>query len=230
MLEYQKASMRFISDSVLTRFKFDIEYYGDSSTLDDSLSFAIRRNIEEMELGAKPKFEIKCAYYCLPEAVLNARWSLLVLKLDSLKLNGFRSVTLPCLKSLSLTAVKLDNHILTSLLSGCPSLEKFLLKEVETRFSELCHTVEAINLESFVYSGSCKNIDLSACKGIRNISRLDNWLHDQSLEDIIFGLPLLESLTLSWCYALKRIKICCQHLKSVRLEKTYEQEAVEFSN
>ncbi|GMN31406.1 hypothetical protein TIFTF001_049680, partial [Ficus carica] len=242
-LKHREAGMRYISDSVITRFKFDVEFCGGSSALDNCLSFAIWRNIEEFDLRAKPKFKDKlyCGYCCLPEAVLNAR-PLVVLKLDSLKLNGSCSVTLPSLKSLSLTAVKLDDHMLKSLLLGCPSVEKFNLKEcigllnpiissLSIKFMEIatdCKTVrvEATNVESLVYSGFCADVNLSACKAIKSLSLLTNRLNDQSLEDIIFELPLLETLNLSRCYELRYIKICGHHLKSVSLEKAYNEAAV----
>ncbi|EXB55878.1 F-box/LRR-repeat protein 13 [Morus notabilis] len=89
-LKHREASMRYISDSFITRFKLDIEYYGGRSALDNWLSFVIRSNVEEFDLRAKPKFEwsyISDSFYCLPEAVLSAG-SLNVLKLEGLKLNG----------------------------------------------------------------------------------------------------------------------------------------------
>ncbi|EXB55875.1 Putative F-box/LRR-repeat protein [Morus notabilis] len=248
-LKHREASMRYISDSFITRFKLDIEYYGGRSALDNWLSFVIRSNVEEFDLRAKPKFEwsyISDSFYCLPEAVLSAG-SLNVLKLEGLKLNGACSVSLPSLKTLSLTAAELNDHILCGLVMGCPSLDKILLKNcmglsnprisslslkfLEIRYSS-CQTlkVEAINAESFTYSGYCEDINISACRAIKSLSLLNNWLDDKSLEDIIFGLPLLESLTLRGCYKMKSIKICGQHLKNITLEKVFiRREEVELS-
>lgn len=230
-LKRRERTMRYLSNSVITRFKLDLhEHY--SLDLDKWLTFATRQNIKELDLRTE-------GYYCLPKRVLNVR-SLTVLKLNSLHLNGSGSISLPSLTSLSLVDVTLRDKLLRRLLLGCPSLEKFLFKECDGLSNPLIssstlkvldivqpHTysraikVEAINLHSFLqYDGFCKVIDLSACKEIRNLSLLGNSLDDQSLQDLISGLPLLESLTLEKCVELKRIRICGQFLKSIRLEQS----------
>ena len=231
--------MRYMSDSAVTRLRLDINFYGGSAAaaLNKLLAFAIQSNVEELDLGTKPFRWHLC--YSLPEAVLIAR-SLSVLKLHLLGLDGsFSTIRLPNLKYLELTAVMLRDEVLHNILSGSPSLERFLLSESTDlsnprisssslkflKFSGVrgCQTihVEAINLQSFVYGGDCRVINLSACPEVRNLSLLHNFLDKKSLEDLILGLPLLENLSLSYCYELKHIRICGQNLKSIRLEWTY---------
>ncbi|PON68683.1 F-box domain containing protein [Trema orientale] len=249
----RKAFNKFVDKCLKQRevgfvFGFAIPYrILTSAALDNWLSFAIRRNVEELDLRAKPKFK-KFVDYCLPETVLNAR-SLTVLKLESLTLDGSCSVNLPSLISLSLVDVKLHDEVLHNLLLGCPALNKFLLKKCAgllntiissstLKFSEIVEDfihyraikVEGANLQSLIYDGFCDNICLSACKAIRNLSLLFSGLDDQSLEDLIFGLPLLECLTISASpYCLKHFRICGQHLRSIRLEKSYDDGLVKVT-
>ncbi|PON54601.1 F-box domain containing protein [Trema orientale] len=181
---------------------------------------AIWRNVEELDICVESKYFRN--YYSVPETALNAK-SLTVLKLDYLILDGSRSISLPSLMSLSLTCVKLDDKALDNLLLGCPALEKFVLtrcyelidpkiasltlKFLEINDSKSFRTieVETLNLESFRYDGNCKDINLSACKAIKSLSLLDIMLDDESLEDLICGFPLLESLALYHCFDVKHI-------------------------
>ncbi|KAM6596081.1 hypothetical protein CsatA_006605 [Cannabis sativa] len=126
----------------------------------------------------------------------------------------------------------------------CPSLEKlqvqnyfFLrsdemalrLQSLSLKFLELKDTVydelqvEAINLESLVLCGaSVHNINLSACKKIRNLSFYDTSYHCKpSLSALISQIPLLENLTLVTKEKYKdHVKISGQ-LKSFNFMKCY---------
>ncbi|PON68679.1 LRR domain containing protein [Trema orientale] len=245
-LKHRWRSMRYIADSVITRIKLHTEYYRDSAVLDNWLNFVVRGNVEELDLCIRPEDFDNFVYYCLPESVLNAR-SLTVLKLDNLTFDGSCSVSLPSLISLTLTDLELHDEALHNLLLGCPALENFLLRECSgmhnprissstlkfvgilgEETSEMIE-IETRNLQSFIYDGNCENVNLSACKAIRNLSLLHCLLDKQKLEDIICGLPLLESFTISLYSKSKHFRICGQHLKSIRMEKIYNQEEVEVT-
>ncbi|XP_024020009.1 F-box/LRR-repeat protein 25 [Morus notabilis] len=210
-LKHREASMRYISDSFITRFKLDIEYYGGRSALDNWLSFVIRSNVEEFDLRAKPKFEwsyISDSFYCLPEAVLSAG-SLNVLKLEGLKLNGACSVSLPSLKSLSLKAAKLDDHILCGLVTGCPSLDEFFLKNckglsnprisslslkfLEIRYSS-CQTLKAL-----IFPENLRRICGSPWLNLKNlkVKTYCRLTKKNKLRDALYWLsPKLETLAI----------------------------------
>ncbi|PON66845.1 F-box domain containing protein, partial [Trema orientale] len=212
--------------------------FTNNPAIDNLSIFSIWRSIEELDLRMRPKnFE---NYYCLPEAVLNAR-SLTVLKLNYVTFDGSHSISLPSLTSLSLMYVKLnDEEALHNLLLGCPALEKLFLKncyglfnpkisssslkllEIENNYETL--EVETISLESFRFDGECEDIiNLSACKAIKSLTLFNSMLDDESLVDLVStGFPLLESLTLYHRFDTKHIKICGQHLKSISLEKYYD--------
>ncbi|PON68678.1 F-box domain containing protein [Trema orientale] len=233
-VKHRQICTRYITDSVITRFKLDIEHYGDNAPIDKWFTSAVLRNVEHLNLSIKAEDFV--GFYRLPEAVLNAR-SLTVLKLSGLRLGNPCLVSLPSLLSLSLMQVELFDEPLRNLMLGCPALEKFCLKDcfclpklqissstlkfLEIIDEDLFETIEvvAINLQSFIYDGDSNDINLSACKAIRSLS-LDSPLNSKSLEDLICGLPLLESLTsdLHFELTLKHIRICGQHLKSIRLD------------
>ncbi|PON36360.1 F-box domain containing protein [Trema orientale] len=236
-LKHRERSMRYIADSLITGLKLHIKYYVGKPALDNWSTSAIWRNVEELDICVESKYFRN--YYSVPEAALNAK-SLTVLKLDYLILDGSCSISLPSFMSLSLTCVKLEDKALDNLLLGCPALEKFVLTRcyelidpkiasLTLKFLEIDDSksfkpieVETINLESFRYDGNCKDINLSACKAIKSLSLSDIMLDDESLEDLICGFPLLESLALYHCFDVKHIRIYGQHLKSIRLDKYYE--------
>ncbi|KAL5568632.1 hypothetical protein UlMin_025207 [Ulmus minor] len=245
-LRIRKTSMRFISDSVVTSFKLDIRYYGGSVRFDKWLSFAVKSKIQELELKMKPKCT-NFAYCCLPGDVLKAS-SLVDVKLTCLKLEASFAISLPSLKSLSLASVELSDKVLHDVLLGCPSLEKLVLKEcfdfvnlqissssllfLEIISFEKCRRiqVEAINLQSFLYDAEFTRgigpigliVNLTTCRKIRNLSlSYAFWIEEKSLEDLILGLPLLESLALHKCYNLRRIKIISQGLLCFTFNKFY---------
>ncbi|KAM6576909.1 hypothetical protein CsatB_028746 [Cannabis sativa] len=122
-------------------------------------------------------------------------------------------------------------------LLGCPCLEKLRLHNYEflrgdgklplqslgLKFLELKRTdnqddlrIEAINLESLVISGdSADNVNLFACKKIRNLSFDDTGdIFELSLNALISNYPLLENLTLRFKYTNdEHLKISGQCLK-----------------
>ncbi|PON54597.1 F-box domain containing protein [Trema orientale] len=231
-LKYRERSARYIADSFITKLR--IEYYGDKPALDNWSTLTIWRNIKELDIFTEPQ-DFFVVYYCLPEAVLNAR-SLTVLKLDYLTFDGSCSISLPSLISLSLMYVKLNDEALQNLLLGCPALEKFVLTKgyglldpkissLTLKFLEIIEDdhkpfktleFETINLQSLIYNGDRENIiNLSACKAIRSLSLSDIMLRE--LENLICGFSLLESLTLYHCFDVKHIRICGQDLKTIRL-------------
>lgn len=82
--------------------------------------------------------------------------------------------------------------------------------------------IEAVNLQSFIYNGSTDHIScdvdiLSYCKEIRNLSLSNFDLDDQSLEHLVFSLPLLESLALNKSSKLKHVKILSSSLKDLNI-------------
>ncbi|PON66843.1 F-box domain containing protein [Trema orientale] len=238
-LKHRERSARYITDSSISSLKLHIEYYRDNPALDNLSTFAIWRNIEELDLCTEPRYLYYRNCYCLPEVVLNAR-SLTVLKLGHLIIEGSCSISLPSVTFLSLAYVKLRDKTLYNLLLGCSAIEKFVLtrcyelsdpkiSSLRLKFLEIeddkafeTLEIEAINLESFKYDGNCEDINLSACKAIRSLSLLDIMLDDESMEDLICGFPLLESLTLYHSLNVEHIRICGQHLKNIRLDKYYE--------
>uniref|UniRef100_A0A803PZR3 F-box domain-containing protein n=1 Tax=Cannabis sativa TaxID=3483 RepID=A0A803PZR3_CANSA len=158
-------------------------------------------------------------FYCIPK--INARY-LTILELNWVQLDASH-FNFPSLKTLSMETVKnsdiVEHGEAFKFLLGCPSLEKlqvqnyfFLrsdemalrLQSLSLKFLELKDTVydelqvEAINLESLVLCGSSvHNINLSACKKIRNLSFYDTSYHCKpSLNALISQIPLLENLTL----------------------------------
>ncbi|PON68672.1 F-box domain containing protein [Trema orientale] len=219
----------------------------NSHRLDKWLAFAVESKVKELNLylDSKPPLLFllfrSIFYYCLPETVVNARY-LTVMELEGIKLSTSLTFRLPSLKILSLKDVRLSDVGLDKLLLGCPSLEKFMLSddcvltkgrfhssslkflEIE-RSAFLSIQVEAINLESFILCDvrSFEKIHLSACKAIKNLS-LCGVVADQSLEDLISKLPLLENLTLIHWDSSEHIKISSQHLKSFHLKNISEDE------
>ncbi|PON68669.1 F-box domain containing protein [Trema orientale] len=232
--------MRHITQLVVTKFKLHIVYSDDQAALLDRFlcSPLLRDNIMELKLSMITRGTT--VGYSLPDAILNGR-SLTVLKLENVLLleeDSKFSVNLPCLKYLYMLYVDyLDDHVLTNLLLGCPSLEKFelkcfylsnprisssSLKSLEiTGYARENLQVEAINLESLaliVLWGGI--INLSDCRLIRNLSiDLNSNIDDQLLEDMISKLPLLEDLSLSRCQLLKQVKISSERLRSFAFDK-----------
>ncbi|KAM6584191.1 hypothetical protein CsatB_011193 [Cannabis sativa] len=248
-LEHRKKGLYFIADSAVTSFKLQIECYRKSKarSLDKWLSFSVDNKIKELSLSLEPGKGKSYGYYyyCLPKTVSNLR-ALTILELSGIELRY--SFGFPSLKFLSLERIRLaDNDVLSKSLLDCPSLEKLVLSSykclsihdhpLRVQSSSLKFMiiefdgslqVEAINLESLVLRSGCfKDINLSACMAIRNLS-LSNckWgMTDQSsFEDFILNLPLLEDLTLENVYCmsgLEHLKISNQHLKCFKLRNTH---------
>ncbi|KAM6576165.1 hypothetical protein CsatB_028002 [Cannabis sativa] len=182
-------------------------------------------------------------FYCLPKIIESARY-LTDLELNGVELDT-SNFDFPSLKALSLVYVRsscaVKNGEAFKFLLGCPSLEKLRLhkyyfkrvssftedevrlESLSLKFLELRDTryrkleVEAMNLESLVLIGVTEyEIDISACKKIRNLSLDDNGRNfNLSLHDLISSSPLLENLTLNFCYNYNNnFKISGQNLKS----------------
>ncbi|KAM6576910.1 hypothetical protein CsatB_028747 [Cannabis sativa] len=224
-LEHRKKGMYFMGNSVVTSFKLEMKGSYQTSKdefLDKWLAFAAENKVTEIYL-----------------TILELNW----VQLDASHFN------FPSLKTLSMETVKnsdiVEHGEAFKFLLGCPSLEKlqvqnyfFLrsdemalrLQSLSLKFLELKDTVydelqvEAINLESLVLCGaSVHNINLSACKKIRNLSFYDTSYHCKpSLNALISQIPLLENLTLVTKEKYKdHVKISGQQLKSFNFMNCY---------
>ncbi|GMN33208.1 hypothetical protein TIFTF001_004041 [Ficus carica] len=90
------------ADSSITRFTLAMSFGGAKTLVNKLLNFVVKNKVEELDLCISPWYHNGGhLYYCLPDAVLNAR-SLTLLKLDGLKIND--------------------------LLARCPSLETMVLR------------------------------------------------------------------------------------------------------
>ncbi|GMN72105.1 hypothetical protein TIFTF001_051937, partial [Ficus carica] len=188
----------------------------DFTIIDSCLAFVRLSQLKELDLCVSSS-----SLYSFPVAAFGLR-SLSCVKLCGVALDHLTSVELPNLISLTLEKVELDDKALHNLLTGCSSLEKLRLKEcknlVNPRISNLSlkileivdvsrenspviFRVEAMNIQSFVYSGAdcVPNLNLPSVEVLQNLSFSNLRFRDRWLEDLISRLPLLESLSLSNC-------------------------------
>ncbi|KAL5547355.1 hypothetical protein UlMin_007042 [Ulmus minor] len=206
--------------------------------VDRWLSFATRHHVKELDLSVKPKC-YRTSHYRIPPAVLTSA-SLIVLKLDRLKLEASYSVNLPSITSLSLKDVQMTGKVLQNLMLGCPCLEYLVIEGCanlsEPKISSLSLKslkilraslyslqVEAVNLESFECENrfyECK-LNIDSCKNIRNLSLRSVYPdNEHSLQNMISGLPVLESLELVHC---KLIDIKHENLKVFVFKRVYPE-------
>ncbi|KAL5581790.1 hypothetical protein UlMin_014232 [Ulmus minor] len=230
----RKNDMQEATDATVIGFKLVIPYY--CSPVDEWLNLVARSKIKELDLhvpGFKNEINPRIPttnYYPLPIDMLRLR-SLTLLKLHSVEITGLYSTSLPSLISLSLENVGLDDEVLHDLLLRCCSLETLVLKRycdlLNPKISSLSlkflvidefndqtkFKVECENLESFVCSKThWLLLKLSSCRAIRHLSFSASNLNNWWLDNLISGLPLLETLRLS-CSGLRHVKICSQSLK-----------------
>ena len=164
-------------EPLVSKLKLDLcRFTRRSRALRSWFNFVLRNrsdvlaNLKELDLCVETT---DCGrYYLLPKTVFRLR-SLTLLRLCGVRLKGLEFVNLPCLKSLSLENVQLDNQALHNLLTSCSSLENLLLKKlvdvwhlnvssssltslkIDTGGSFTSRVnVEAKNLQSFVFIGS----------------------------------------------------------------------------
>lgn len=206
-----------VTDTSVTRLKLDMNCCpADFTIIDSCLAFVRLSQLKELDLCVSSS-----SLYSFPVAAFGLR-SLSCVKLCGVALDHLTSVELPNLISLTLEKVELDDKALHNLLTGCSSLEKLRLKEcknlVNPRISNLSlkileivdvsrenspviFRVEAMNIQSFVYSGAdcVPNLNLPSVEVLQNLSFSNLRFRDRWLEDLISRLPLLESLSLSNC-------------------------------
>ncbi|KAF3455533.1 hypothetical protein FNV43_RR00164 [Rhamnella rubrinervis] len=160
----------------------------------DWFSFLIERNVKELDLNFH--------YYCLDRSVLNAT-SLTVLKLCHVTLRTCSLSTLHSLKVLSLIDVIFDAKSLKNIVSGCPLIEELY-----------------VDRESYARD----HVDFSVSKTLKYLLLSGLQFNCQWLEGLIYGLPLLEGLTLYSCIGLKNIRIRSHSLKSLDFSSDFVSE------
>lgn len=200
------------SDSAVTKFKLDIKYY---RFINSWLGFTIwLSKVEELDICIIIIFPNE--FFYLPPNTFSLR-SCTIVKSYGVTLNHLHCTNLPSLKSLSLENVQLDDQVLHNLLIGCCSLEKLVLKKcvslLKPRISnsslkflenfyhsyKTIFEVETTSLKSFAYDGGpsyCKIRLSCSCQKLQHLSLSNTSLYENPLEDIIFRLPLIESLSL----------------------------------
>ncbi|KAM1108158.1 hypothetical protein ACFX2B_004780 [Malus domestica] len=162
----------------LDKFRLRTRYYGYENLINQCLSFAIWKNVKQLDLSLYTTHNLSYPLYNLPHTVLNAK-SLTSLNLESVAISwgwGFQHVRLPSLKSMSLKEVLVDEFAFVKLILGCPSIENLSIDscgglsrvdvsssslkslEVIRGFTEYELTVKAANLESFRLGDSVHHV------------------------------------------------------------------------
>ena len=237
---------RSYADTTITKFKLDMEFFGSSVFVDNWLCFPVNKKVKELEI----KIGYRRSIYNLPRPILHIR-SLTLLRLSGVALGALSNASLPSLKVLYFSNVKMDDETLNSMVSGSPSLEKLYLYHcpglLDPQVSSLslksmvfstgrhCRSinVEAMNLHSFEYGERCVravntcSINLVRCLEIRNLMLHDGYLADRWLEDLISQLPFLECLSLDDDCGLRCLKICNQHLKEFEFTSNHQLKLLE---
>ncbi|KAH0984245.1 hypothetical protein GBA52_011422 [Prunus armeniaca] len=207
----------------LDTFRLSMRYSGGASMIDKWLSFAVQRNVKELEIILIRKYGDRSKHYFLPQTILNAQ-SLTTLRLNNVKLkDNPMPISLPSLKNMVLKNKDLGNVGFVHLISGCLSLEDLSLTSCGLRFCKLlssslkslqiarCRKVRievgAVNLESFRFWGDSytemymhSSLNIASCRSVRHLEFFDTcfggrWFHD----DLSSRFPLLESLVLCKC-------------------------------
>lgn len=229
----RKNDLLNVTDTTITKVMLSTTYSWSRTC--SWLRLVAKSNVKELDLDLpwlrKHRFPVE----------LLCSKSLTHLRLSCVSFPNLHSASLPSLISLSLESLLLDDHAFHNLLLGCCSLEKLLVKychhlsnpkvsNSSLKFLEIGSScaydlgemfrIDAINLESFICHGSriCCMSTLSSCGKLRNLTFSQSRIKDQWLEDLIFRLPVLESLTLEYCNELRNIKICSQPLKHIILK------------
>ncbi|CAN6574412.1 unnamed protein product [Malus baccata var. baccata] len=211
---------------------------GSTAIIDKWTSFAVERNIKEIDIILKRKLgPDKNAIYKLSQTILNAK-SLTTLNLENVRIvDNMSCISLPSLESMSLTTVVLSKLGFIQLISGCPSIEYLSLNQCrlkdDVKISSLsikslkvvqCSIVgmeiEAMNLEYFLscYTSMSK-INIASCQTLRNLNFSDRCLEGAWFEHGLDSrFPLLESLTMNNCIISSSIiNVDNQQLKHIAL-------------
>ncbi|WRX33981.1 hypothetical protein QQP08_026468, partial [Theobroma cacao] len=214
----------------IKKFRFRIFHPDDefASVIDSWVGLVTERNIEELDIDLGCTFLPVCDYpkptYHLPQAILAAK-SLTVLKLGGCRLDlpfTAGSTRFPSLQQLHLCSVLLDEQILDNLISTFPCVQIFALEN----FWELFYfrisglgKLKMVDLSSMHWNLKEVNIEapsletLDFCDELRNNANLT----DQLLQELISKLHLLETLNISYCDRLERVKILSHKLKSLSI-------------
>ncbi|XP_017978316.1 PREDICTED: uncharacterized protein LOC18596092 [Theobroma cacao] len=225
-------------------FHLDDEF---ASVIDNWVGLVTERNIEELDIDLGCTFLPVCDYpkptYHLPQAILAAK-SLTVLKLGGCRLDlpfTAGSTRFPSLQQLHLCSVHLDEQILDNLISTFPCVQIFALENFwelfyfrisglgKLKMVELSSmhwnlkevNIEAPSLETLDFcdelrSSICK-VNLDACQNLKKLHLRHANLSDQLLQELISKLHLLETLNISYCDRLERVKILSHKLKSLSI-------------
>ncbi|XP_024179042.1 F-box/FBD/LRR-repeat protein At3g26920 [Rosa chinensis] len=230
-------------EKYLEKFRLRMSYFGGDCAINKSLSFALERNVKELDICFKRENEVrKGRYYCLQQTALNNAKSLTILKLENLKIeeDSIDTISLTSLKTLSLKAVKfMTTTGFSRLYSGCPSIEYLSLtschgwdvrlsssglKHLEILCCEIKLKVEATNLESFKFRGDnglrhhiidMRNFYIASCQTLRSLEFSHAHFAIGWFKGLDSRFPLLERLVLHTCFSYSGIiNIFSQHLKS----------------
>ncbi|XP_062016640.1 F-box/FBD/LRR-repeat protein At3g52680-like [Rosa rugosa] len=230
-------------ESNIEKFRLHMRYFGGATIVNKWLSLAVERNVKELQISFIRERESGVRSYrpfYLPQAILNNAKSLTTLKLQSVTVkDSIDPINLPSLKTMSLKLVQFRSTLsFLHLISGCPSLEHFLLTSC-TGLSDLkilslslkslevvdCDVrgiqVEAENLESFKFHGNVFSrymwhiFNIFSCQRVRSIEFSDIFLTSEWCEGFNSSFPLLESFILHKCHwnSWEHIKFFSQNLK-----------------
>ncbi|KAM5580898.1 F-box/FBD/LRR-repeat protein [Rosa sericea] len=230
-------------ESNIEKFRLHMRYFGGATIVSKWLSLAVERNVKELQISfireRKSGVRSYRPFY-LPQAILNNAKSLTTLKLQNVTVkDSIDPISLPSLKTMSLKLVQFRSTLsFMHLISGCPSLEHFLLtsctglsdlkilsfslKSLEVVDSDVRGIqVEAVNLESFKFHGNVFSrymwhiFNIFSCQRVRCIELSDIFLTSEWCEGFNSSFPLLESLILHKCHwnYWEHIKIFSQNLK-----------------
>ncbi|KAK3219228.1 hypothetical protein Dsin_013198 [Dipteronia sinensis] len=223
----------------MKKFTLDMDLCGDpefESFANRCIWFAVERDVKELRLDFEYRNNI---LFKLPQSVLISG-SIEFLKLRSclLELRRF-NIQLSSLKTLFLSHVFLDDHMIESLVSGCPLLEDLgfdscqgfkslelyglnRLNEVKvTNNDELQRlNVEELNihfLAIFWSSPAACDINVASCKNIKDLSLSRVCMKDNWLCNLISELSILKFLSIFDCFELESFRISSPYLQELCL-------------
>ncbi|KAK9926310.1 hypothetical protein M0R45_023548 [Rubus argutus] len=233
----------------LDKFGLRMRYNGGASTMNQCLSFAIERNVKELDICIiRRKMFGKLSRLCyLSSTVFSSAKSLTILKLEGVNLKeSIHPMRLLSLKTMSLESVEFNSTSdFLHLVYGCPSIENLLvtsstlgspvdpkvhsisslsLKSLEfTQCRRPVFKIEAMNIESLKLDGWAD--DIASCQKITSLDLFCTYLPCHYFNGLESRFPLLESLTLHKCWweDAEHMNIFSQHLKRFVFFENYMQ-------
>ncbi|XP_050379939.1 FBD-associated F-box protein At4g10400-like [Argentina anserina] len=236
----------FEKQKYLEKFRLRMRYLGAAdSTIYKSVSFALERNVKELDICFKREIKgTNCKYFCLHQTALNNAKSLIILKLENLNMkeDSIDIISFPSLKTMSLKGVRFNTSTgFSRLYSGCPSIECLSLtlchgwnvrlsgsrlKHLEIMSCEIKLRVEATNLESFKFRGDRgfrrhiidmhKSFYIASCQTLRSLEFSHTHFPIEWFKGLDSRFPYLERLVLDTCFCHSGIiNISSQNLKSL---------------